>query len=83
MTIEQWAAEVHKLRYVYGFRFMHAKLHALESAGVIRELCPEPNYWHYEVLKPDELPEAMKCDKPDDGYTYNAETGFRGHIIWR
>jgi hypothetical protein len=44
----------------------YESLLALMNRGVIRELCPVGDdngnlaYWHYEVLKPDELPEDFQ-----------------------
>ena len=35
-------------------------LRQLEFDGVIRELCPMPSYWRYEVLKPELLPASLK-----------------------
>ncbi len=34
-------------------------LKSLRKRGIIRELCPERRYWHYEVLRPEELPESL------------------------
>lgn len=37
------------------------KIQNLVKQGVLgRELMPEPDYWHWAILKPDELPEDMK-----------------------
>lgn len=37
------------------------QIQELVKAGVLgRELCPEPNYWHWYILKPEELPEKFK-----------------------
>lgn len=39
------------------------KIRLLEAAGILGdELCPEPDYWHWPVLKPEELPEDFKQD---------------------
>jgi hypothetical protein len=35
-------------------------LRELERQGAIRELCPEYDYWHYEVVKPAELPDSLR-----------------------
>lgn len=38
-------------------------IHALVLDGVLGlELCPEPNYWHWPVLKPDLLPDQFTQD---------------------
>ena len=41
-------------------------LYSLEDRKIIRELCPVPTsdyrntaYWHYEVLRPELLPESL------------------------
>jgi hypothetical protein len=40
----------------------------LEEEGVLgSELCPEPHYWHWPVLKPELLPESLKQDIADYG----------------
>lgn len=34
------------------------KINRMIDAGIVGfELCPEPDYWHWPVLKPKELPE--------------------------
>lgn len=34
----------------------------LEGTVLSRELCPEPAYWHWEVLMPELLPDLLKQD---------------------
>lgn len=36
------------------------KLRQLQRDGVIRETVPSLQYWHYEVVKPESLPEEFK-----------------------
>lgn len=43
-----------------GFRYWHARLTALCEQKIISENCPEPDFWHYHVNKPDELPQEFK-----------------------
>jgi hypothetical protein len=38
------------------------RLRELESAGVVRENCPEPDYWRFNVLKPEDLPEQFRAE---------------------
>lgn len=34
------------------------KIKKLIDQGILdREACPTPDYWHWRILKPDELPE--------------------------
>ena len=37
-------------------------LRDLERQGIIRESCPEPYYWRFEVLKPDGLPAVLEAE---------------------
>lgn len=40
----------------------------LEEQGVLGfEMCPEPHYWHWPVLKPELLPEHFQQDLKDYG----------------
>lgn len=36
------------------------KLRRLEEVGVVSEMCPEPNFWRFRVVKPLELPEEFR-----------------------
>jgi hypothetical protein len=36
------------------------KLRELEKRGIVRELCPREDYWHFAVLKPQELPQEFQ-----------------------
>jgi hypothetical protein len=37
------------------------RIQALVDKGILgRELCPEPGYWHWNIVKPDELPEEFR-----------------------
>lgn len=39
----------------------HDRIQLLVDAGILsREMCPEPNYWRWQILKPDELPEEFR-----------------------
>jgi hypothetical protein len=35
-------------------------LEGLEKRGIIRELCPRPTYWHYQVFQPEQLPASLQ-----------------------
>jgi hypothetical protein len=40
---------------------MYELIRQLEEDGVLgREQCPEEYYWHWPVLQPEKLPEALK-----------------------
>lgn len=40
----------------------------LELEGVLgQEHCPEPNYWHWPVAKPELLPDHLKQEFEDYG----------------
>jgi hypothetical protein len=32
----------------------------VEEGTLSSELCPTPNYWHWDVLKPEKLPDDLK-----------------------
>jgi hypothetical protein len=42
-------------------------LRKLEKAGVVRELCPHEDGWHFHVVKPAELPEEFKAEYKRSG----------------
>ena len=35
------------------------ELRVLERQGVIEECMPDPDYWRWQVLKPDQLPDWL------------------------
>ncbi len=37
-------------------------LRSLEKQGIVRELCPEPHYWRFEVIKPRQLPATLEAE---------------------
>ena len=38
-----------------------SRIKGLQDAGIIgRELCPEPDYWHWPILKPEEVPDNLR-----------------------
>lgn len=42
-------------------RAQYERIQALVDKGILsRELCPEPGYWRWAILKPDELPEEFR-----------------------
>ena len=44
------------------------EIYLLVEQGVLdREQCPERNYWHWPILKPDELPKRFKFDQVNYG----------------
>ena len=41
----------------------YTRIRELESRGILgRELCPDPNYWHWPVIKKDLLPIEFLVD---------------------
>lgn len=37
------------------------RIRELGAQGIVgRELCPEPEYWHWPILQPEKLPEEFK-----------------------
>lgn len=44
------------------------RINLLVEAGILgREACPEYYYWHWPVLKPDELPDEFAKDHKEFG----------------
>jgi hypothetical protein len=42
------------------FKAQLERIQNLVAQGILgRELCPEPKYWHWPILKPNELPEEF------------------------
>jgi hypothetical protein len=37
-----------------------ALIRSLEGTVLSWELCPEPEYWHWRILQPGEVPEALR-----------------------
>lgn len=37
-------------------------LSSLEKQGIIEELCPCPDHWHYKVLQPEKLPASLQAE---------------------
>ncbi len=51
------------------------EIRGLELAGILsRELCPTPKYWHWDVLRPADLPASMRAD-----YQQFGEIRWYGH----
>lgn len=38
------------------------QLRELEDKKIVAELCPRENYWHFHVLRPDELPPEFRTE---------------------
>jgi len=47
--------------------YLHQRICDLVEKGILgSELCPEPNYWHWPILKPELIPEELKILSYDD-----------------